>query len=293
MNTNAYYEIGSSHRVCEDYALSGIHEDMAYAIVSDGCSSSKDSDVGARLLSHIAKGILIYLKGRDLIGSASFQDIFRELVIRKSLEVKQSLGLSVDIFDATLLVSTVYGNKATCLGWGDGFFIFVTGDRHIVAHEAKFTTGAPYYISYEMSPSKKEAYQRQYGEGKIIVSNHVINPDMTVLTQDSELDLMYNCSIYKEAFASGFKFIALSSDGLSTYQDDPKYNRPEGEEKTEYKAENIIPLVTAYKSIAGEFVVRRMQRMKEDLEKNHVIHFDDISCATIALDYKPMKDTNG
>lgn len=283
LNTNAYYEIGSSHRVCEDYALSGIHEDMAYAIVSDGCSSSKDSDVGARILSHIAKGVLIYLKSRDIIGTPSFLDIFRELVVRKSLEVKQSLGLSVNVFDATLLASVVYNDKAICLGWGDGLIIFVTEDRQIIAHEVNFTTGAPYYISYEMSPSKKEAYQQQYGDGKIIVSNYIISPDMKVTSQNSELDLKYDCSVYKEAFASAFKFIAISSDGLSTYQDDPKYDQPEGEDKTEYKAENIIPLVTAYKSTAGEFVVRRMQRMKNDLEKNHIIHFDDVSCATIAI----------
>jgi hypothetical protein len=187
------------------------------------------------------------------------------------------------VFDATLLVSIVYNDKAICLGWGDGFSIFVMEDRQIVAHEIKFTTGAPYYLSYEMSPSKKEAYQQQYGDGKIIASNYIISPDMNITAQDCELDLTYNCSIYKDAFASAFKFIAISSDGLSTYQDDPKFNRPEGEDKTEYKAENIIPLVTAYKSTAGEFVVRRMQRMKNDMEKNHIIHFDDVSCATIAI----------
>jgi hypothetical protein len=154
MNTDAYYEIGSSHRVCEDYALAGQYEDMAYAIVSDGCSSSENSDVGARLLSHIAKGALICLKGRGLLDNALFPDTFRELVVGKSIEIKKSLGLSTDAFDATLLVSIVYNNKVTYLGWGDGYFILVIDNNSIIAYDIKYSSGAPYYISYEMNSGK-------------------------------------------------------------------------------------------------------------------------------------------
>ncbi len=53
MNTDCFYSIGHSHKVCEDYALSGtIGDTLAYAVVCDGCSSSKQVDVGARLLAH-------------------------------------------------------------------------------------------------------------------------------------------------------------------------------------------------------------------------------------------------
>ena len=55
MNADHYYTIGNSHSVCQDYAISGLVENGAYAILSDGCSSSPDVDVGARMLSLSAK----------------------------------------------------------------------------------------------------------------------------------------------------------------------------------------------------------------------------------------------
>lgn len=161
MNTNAYYEIGSSHRNCEDYALSGIYNDMAYTIVSDGCSSSEHSDVGARLLSHITKGVLIHLKDRGVINTPEYSSIFRELVLRKSIEVKNSLGLPTDAFDATLLISTVLDDNIVNIAWGDGYVIYKTKDGKLITYGINFSTGAPYYLSYEMSPSKKQAYMEE------------------------------------------------------------------------------------------------------------------------------------
>jgi len=284
MNTDAYYEIGSSHRVCEDYALAGQYEDMAYALVSDGCSSSDDSDVGARLLSHIAKGVLIYLKGRNLIGSVSFPDIFRELVVRKGIEVKQSLGLPTDVFDATLLVCTVYNNKVTCLGWGDGYLMMVTDDNSIIAYEIKYSSGAPYYISYEMSPGKKEAYWQTYGGGMVDIRNSIISPEGDLIYSNTNVSPVSDSySILKEAHAPSLKSVILSSDGLGTYQIDSKFVPPENTPIKDYSDLSIIPLIVSYKSIVGEFVVRRMQRMKADMEKEHVMHFDDVSCSSIVL----------
>jgi len=48
MIADHHFCIGKTHKVCEDYATSGITEDgVTYAIASDGCSSSKDTDFGA------------------------------------------------------------------------------------------------------------------------------------------------------------------------------------------------------------------------------------------------------
>lgn len=60
MNSDCYFEIGHSHTICQDYALTGkINDVLSYAIISDGCSSSPLVDVGARLLAHSAKEYLI------------------------------------------------------------------------------------------------------------------------------------------------------------------------------------------------------------------------------------------
>jgi hypothetical protein len=280
MNTNAYYEIGSSHRNCEDYALSGIYSDMAYAIVSDGCSSSEHSDVGARLLSHITKGVLIHLKDRGVINTPEYSSIFRELVLRKSIEVKNSLGLPTDAFDATLLISTVLDDKIVNIAWGDGYVIYKTKDGKLITYGINFSTGAPYYLSYEMSPSKKQAYLDEYGSGNITTTNTIINSEGVVEFEHKVLNSTCMMqSLYKEADAPSMGFVTVSSDGLGTYQDDPK----NVEEKKSYKDSDIIPLVMAYKNITGEFVTRRMQRLKYDLEKKLIVHLDDVSCSSIAI----------
>ena len=46
MAADVFYAIGSTHHVCQDFAVAN----GDFVILSDGCSSAKDSDWGARLL---------------------------------------------------------------------------------------------------------------------------------------------------------------------------------------------------------------------------------------------------
>lgn len=283
MNTNAYFEIAAHYQVCEDYAISGTYQDMAYAIVCDGCSSSENSDVGARLMAHIAKGVIMYLKDRNLIGSPEFVNHFKELIVRKGIEVKNSLGLSTDAFDATLLVHIAFDSKILSIAWGDGYIMYKTKDSKHLVYDISFSTGAPYYLSYEMSTSKKQKYMDEFGEGTITIKNMTLSAEGAIEWERSITNPIVAESLYKEAYASMISFATVSSDGLGTYQDNPKGIKEDGTEKRKYSAIEIIPQMMAYKTIAGEFVIRRMHRMKTDMAKANIIHFDDISCASIAL----------
>jgi hypothetical protein len=57
--TDDYFHIGAAHLgsglPCQDYALSRSTGDMAYAIVSDGCSTGGRTDSGARVVAHTAE----------------------------------------------------------------------------------------------------------------------------------------------------------------------------------------------------------------------------------------------
>ena len=57
MNKDSFFKIGSTHNICQDYAISGRdeHYKVDYAIISDGCSGAEDTDIGSRLVSLIAK----------------------------------------------------------------------------------------------------------------------------------------------------------------------------------------------------------------------------------------------
>ena len=57
MNADSVFNIGATHAVCQDYVIARSGETTfgspnagPYIILSDGCSSSPDTDMGARLL---------------------------------------------------------------------------------------------------------------------------------------------------------------------------------------------------------------------------------------------------
>ena len=53
--TDHLFWAGDSHKVNQDYCLSGSKSGLHYAIVSDGCSSSPDTDFGSRILAKAAE----------------------------------------------------------------------------------------------------------------------------------------------------------------------------------------------------------------------------------------------
>ena len=51
IRTDTFIEIGSQHKVCEDYIIAKDN----YIILADGCSRSENSDMGARILCYMAQ----------------------------------------------------------------------------------------------------------------------------------------------------------------------------------------------------------------------------------------------
>ena len=66
ISADSYYTNGGLNKGCQDYALhdSGFFP-APYIIVCDGCSSSRFTDVGARLLAHASKKVLHSLINED------------------------------------------------------------------------------------------------------------------------------------------------------------------------------------------------------------------------------------
>ena len=57
VHVDDFLHIGQTHNVCEDYILSDV-DPFPYIVLSDGCSSSRDSDFGSRILTHVTKRLL-------------------------------------------------------------------------------------------------------------------------------------------------------------------------------------------------------------------------------------------
>ena len=114
MITDSYFAIGSSHRVCEDYAihsLPGVHNLFA---ISDGCSSCKDTDFGSRILlkclqHHSGKGFDLMFVWEDA-----------KKIIRKLDMPLESLYATM-IYGYTTERNGVKGVEVICIG--DGYIV--------------------------------------------------------------------------------------------------------------------------------------------------------------------------
>jgi hypothetical protein len=295
MKADSYFEIGSTHQVCQDYALAYADDEFAYAIISDGCTSSPNTDIGARLVSVIARDAILYLQQRNqAIGYQEYVPTLKELIIKKCLEVKGSLNLSVDAFDATLLASVVYRGIAPFIfGWGDGNFIIKYTDGVVRTISISYDNNMPYYLSYQMSHEKDLAYSAQQKDSGMHITENVFNFPMN----DPRIgDTDWRNDFHHWGHQTGFSRelwtiigkpsvsqIVVSSDGLQSFQFDPRSEEFLTNDKV-FPLSDIYPNIATYKSPVGEFVVRRMKSLEKENRAKHIIHYDDVSCAAIILD---------
>ena len=190
MKTDSYFEIGSSHESCQDYALTGTSGEIGFAIVTDGCSESHNisgqADLGARVVAYSARKALM---NPDIVkivseadrGSEPLFSIVLETVRKKIMDsaerVREELNLSPLFSDCTLLMAVVSQNKANLFMFGDGVAAvkFKNGDMSVI--DVTYLSGAPYYPSYPLDPNRLNAYVQEFGSAglDIRVDNNQLN----------------------------------------------------------------------------------------------------------------------
>lgn len=290
MHADHHYEIGSSHTACEDYAVSGTQGGLSYALLADGCSSSKDSDVGARVLCHVAKNAMLYLhrQGRlkeERYVSDLLPSVLREMVVMKAIEIRASLGLPHEAFDATLLAAFCCegfrGDPAWgFIGFGDGAAVIRYPDGGSRVFRAEYESGAPYYLSYGMSKERDDAYRRSYDRSRI---STVIdfNPDGSrkrLKTAKWEPFTDYTFFMSHDIVIEPPIQIVLFSDGVDSYE-----HFDEVGARTHRDCIDVIDEAMLYKSVSGEFVKRRMRAMGKSMAARGYRHYDDVSCAAVHI----------
>lgn len=300
MHADHFYTIGTAHAVCEDYTISGTEEGLSYALLSDGCSSSKDTDVGARILCHIAKNALLYLHRQGNLRDEHYVEemlppMLKNLIVMKALEAKVSMGLDYNAFDATLLISFAVERPNDKPIWGsimygDGTAVRRYGKDSFELCHVSYDSNAPYYLSYAMSKDKSEGYFWSFGQSKRRNTLVGINGNDPMNIKEYASDPMTDCAYhmsYNLCMLCGEDplQIALFSDGVDSYEHDG----PEGKTPRSYL--DVVTDAIGYKNTAGEFVYRRMRAMEKELKSRGYEHFDDLSCAAIHIG--PVKGRSG
>lgn len=293
INTDSYYEIGAGHMFCQDYATHGKlileGKEYHYAVVSDGCSGSKDSDIGARIMARAFYHAIRYafLLRDEYKDENIFENVKSRLLGSINPEILNTLNTTLEAFDATV-IGTVYDVSADTIytfGWGDGNVYYRYKDSMPVESKSKlqgfltsisYVKNAPFYLSYLKDAQREQNYETRFGKMYADIIQHLILDTHSVA-------LINDAKSYQKFFFEKFEkastmltSVSVFSDGVDTYHKTDDVN-------TVMPKHNVFNQLTQYKTTHGEFVKRRMLMLKKFCNKDGWQHFDDVSAATISL----------
>lgn len=151
--TDCHFNIGAEHisggKPCQDYAISGNHGDIAYAIISDGCSGGGHTDVGARLIALSAAAAI--REQWDAERNVTDITVAQAVEVRRRLllgGIKETLKLEPDDMLATEVYASITPQGGYVHAWGDGVVAFVYVDGITRLHRFDWPNNMPFYPAY-------------------------------------------------------------------------------------------------------------------------------------------------
>lgn len=252
MHIDTFLAKGSTHPICQDY----ISANEKVIALSDGCSSSPNTDIGARLL------ILNALQEPP--------EMFNNnAIINKAEIIRQALEVNQTCLDATLVTMQIKEDHARINIFGDGNLILVKEDGSWDWVNINFLSGAPYYLSYLLDDTRKACYLEAFPENFVITS----------ITSKGEVNSIESKIVIPSLFAiikwEDVKYIIITSDGLTSFIN-KKTREPVDTTK-------VITDILDFRVDTGEFLKRRMNRLLKDYEREDIILMDDLSAGILKI----------
>lgn len=292
MNADSFFVQGHTHTVCQDYATAGrttapppstwpLPGDLTpesfrytYGILSDGCSTSLNTDFGSRFLVRAAMGQL------RSFGSARPPTIVGYQILDSIERARNSLHLPEESLDATLLAAFESGDEVVTLTWGDGVIAARERDTgNVIVHQIEFPTGAPMYLSYWTNPKRLAGYMQKFGAVRKVKTFH---PDGSVSESESNSIEVFTAEEFGEAVPVEFRFnradydvVAVMSDGVGAFK------RRVGHGFQAVPLLDVVSPLMAFKGLSGEFVIRRMRAFLRQAEADGWHWDDDVSMAAV------------
>lgn len=288
LKTDHAFHIGQQHlrvgKPCQDYALSGkLNDDLAYAIVSDGCSSGGLTDIGSRLMVLATKQALEEAKKNELF-PADQAELVSILEARNAhlASYRASLGLEFRDLLATCMWA-VASSRQQCVfvhTQGDGVVALQYEDE-LMYEMLEWNNNMPYYPAYALA-DENDSFCAAHATSEEPFTHTLVGtspgmggiPDGMLSTHDVSSGMEGWSSIHcssEEGYSPGaLQSIALFSDGIR-----------------QIDAIDEIPAMKslmAFKSTNGKFATRRMNRFLKDAEKVGRGPIDDIAYAVIMFD---------
>jgi Protein phosphatase 2C len=271
MHIDTFIKQGTSHFMCEDY-VKGDDTFLPTLVVADGCSSSPNTDVGARLITlEIIEEIINMGNAIPILK----EDVLKYRLLRAEREYGHILGNN--FLDATaIILKEDKINKylsVQVIGDGNIFYIY---DDHIGLINIKYECNAPKYLSYYLHEERMKEYNKQFGDSKVTVSYKVKYSEKEFIPLETQEYLVRDLTIgsFFKWFDPQVHTLIISTDGVESF------TNKSGEVKS---LEDIALEIMNFKGYQGEFLQRRMKRMLLDLKKNEFENTDDISLAAVTF----------
>ena len=266
MFSSAYIK-GHSHLKCDDYAA---HSDKC-GFLSDGCSSAKNSDIGAKLLSFYALENInhfLYLnKGRYDFKEFIFylENFIKENWVNTSV-LKQN-NIIEDLFSCTLGGIVKHNDNIYLSLLGDGciYYELDNGEKYIVI--VSFEKNYPFYISYLFTESVFNNWE-QLSDNNIKIDHYKFeNNEWTLIPKSIPTDTLYLTITYP---LNSIKTASIFSDGV--------------EQCNGLSTIEAINELVNFKNTNIDFAWRRLRRFEENRNKQNLYNQDDISIVSYVRD---------
>jgi hypothetical protein len=287
MNADSAFHIGATHAVCQDYAVAGntLPDEprtdfdfrvRPYVILSDGCSASPDTDIGARLLVKAAEQLFRTARQPTPSGLAKTH----RKAARRALMWAEVAGLRAEALDATLLTAHLDGDTLVVGCSGDGVIFLQSRTGAIDVYVISYASGYPLYPSYTHQPARLLAHEDQTRDSRKEVTHFrcASAADALRLEGTSTSELVTEVFNVK---ASDYTRVALLSDGVHSF-----FTAKQTETSKNVEAvplDSVLRELVAFKSVRGAFVARRMKRFVKDCQTRGWQHMDDLSVAALHL----------
>lgn len=273
LHTDHYFQIGHSHYIagkpCQDFAISrtAIDGDHAFAVVSDGCSTGGNTDVGARILA------LATLTGLSVWGGSPAG--LRNLQINKADNSQTLLGLHDRDMLATCVWAYANPEHLVMRVQGDGVLALKHKGGAITASLFEWNGNAPWYPAYRITDRAQYIERVHAGDAS---SAHLkittaIWPGETwsseVSTMPLDIYIGADASVGMRVPVADLEFAAVFTDGVTQI------------ENLDWK--DAVASLLSFKTTQGEFAKRRMIRELQVRAKNGCRALDDIAYAVIAF----------
>ena len=261
MNADSALNIGSRHSVCQDYVIA--RNDGPYVILSDGCSSSPDTDIGARLLVKAAEKIFTG-QGIDDV------EQWHKEAARLALDWAAVVGVPAQAVDATLMTVHVNGEELIVACSGDGVILLESHTGALDVYLISSPSGYPFYPCYLW---QSERFSELIFNGRTTKEIKQFGL-ASVTTSNSPTEVL-------KLNADDYKYAAVASDGINSFFRTRRSTN--GNRVADVCLLDVLDEFWSFKNSNGAFVARRLNRFTKDTQAKDWQHADDLSIGVIYL----------